>query len=150
MNGTGETLNGWVVFIREGLIVLVLLLLLLVPRAIGGVLERAGFTKASLAGFEWELRDSVQTTNAATQNVAQLEQRLASLSAQLDQLKHAPSTPPEVKDQIGSLARDVASTTSDTRAVQTKLQNSLMVQRSIIQRVNPNALEDARTRPPSP
>ncbi len=39
---------------REALLVAGFLMLLLLPERFNGLLERAGFTKGSLLGFEWE------------------------------------------------------------------------------------------------
>jgi len=69
MASTIENLKGSVTFLREGIIVLVLIMFLLLPGVMNNVLGRAGFTKASVAGFEWELQDSVQKTQDATKTV---------------------------------------------------------------------------------
>jgi hypothetical protein len=45
MEGTIENLKGFVTFLREGIIVVVLLLFLLLPKVMNGVLERAGFRR---------------------------------------------------------------------------------------------------------
>jgi hypothetical protein len=94
MEGTIENLKGFVTFLREGIIVVVLLLFLLLPKVMNGVLERAGFQTASLAGFEWKLHDSVDQTKAASDNVDKLQQQLTTLSARLDQLSQSPAAPP--------------------------------------------------------
>ena len=95
-------------------IVLVLLMFLLLPGAMNRILERAGFTKASVAGFEWELQDSVQKTQDATQAIAQLDQRLENLNARLGQISQSTTTPPAVREQITTLSRQVDQTRSET------------------------------------
>ena len=70
--GTVSTLKDFVTFLREGTIAVVLLLFLLLPGVMKGVLERAGFTSADIGGFKWELQQSAQQTQAATETVTQL------------------------------------------------------------------------------
>src|SRR5262245_34560582 len=147
MASTIENLKGVVTFLREGIIVVVLLLFLLLPGVMNNVLGRAGFTKASVAGFEWELQDSVQKTQEATKTVGQLEQRLQDLSTQLDQIRQSANTPPAVKEQISSLSQQVNQTPSERNSVQNTLKSSGAVQQRIIERVNPAALSPVTRAP---
>jgi len=147
MASTIENLKGFVTFLREGIIVLVLLMFLLLPGVMNNVLGRAGFTKASVAGFEWELQDSVQKTQDATKTVGQLEQRLQDLSKRLDQISQSANTPPAVKEQITSLSQQVDQTRSETNSVQNTLKSSVAVQQRIIERVNPAALSPVTRAP---
>ena len=49
-----ESAKGIVSVIRDGLITLVLILLLMMPKTINDRLMAAGVKKASIAGFDWE------------------------------------------------------------------------------------------------
>lgn len=127
--------------VREAIIVVVLLLFLFVPGMMKRVLVRAGITKASIAGFEWQLQDSAEKTQDAVQNAERLEAQLNNLSARLDQVSASAAATPQVKEQITALSQDVERTRSDAMSVHGSLQSSLAVQRSIIQQVSPEVLE---------
>ena len=144
--GTISTMKELVTFLREGTIAVVLLLFLLLPGVMKGVLARAGFTSADIAGFKWELQQSAQQTQTATDTVAQLEDKLAALKQQLDQVSQSAAAP-EVKQKIMALSDEVGKTRAETSSVQTTLRNSLATQRSIIQKVDPALLEQ---KPPEP
>jgi uncharacterized protein YoxC len=133
--------------VREAIIVAVLLLFLFVPRAMNRVLARAGITKASIAGFEWQLQDSAQKTQDAAQNAEKLEEQLHAFSLRLDQLSASAAATPQVKEQITALSQDVERTRSDAKSVHGSLQSSLAAQRSIIQQVSPEVLERMKARP---
>jgi hypothetical protein len=133
--------------VREAIIVAVLLLFLLVPGMMNRVLARAGITKASIAGFEWQLQDSAQKTQDAVQNAEKLEAQLHDLGSRLDQLSASAAATPQVRDQITALSKDVERTRSDAKSVHGSLQSSLAVQRSIIQQVSPQVLERMKARP---
>src|SRR5213594_1997050 len=62
---------------REALLVAGFLLLLLLPERFNGLLERAGFTKGSLLGFEWEktLKASTDQAKGAGDAISQVDGR---------------------------------------------------------------------------
>ncbi|HEY1263125.1 MAG TPA: hypothetical protein VGF06_06360 [Terriglobales bacterium] len=140
--GVVAKLKDFVTFLREGTIAIVLLLFLLLPGAMKNVLARAGFTSADVAGFKWELQQSAQQTQAASETIEQLEGKLASLKQQLDQVSQA-ATAPEVRQQISNLSQEVGKTQSETKSVRSTLQQSLATQQAVIQRVDPELLKQA-------
>jgi septal ring factor EnvC (AmiA/AmiB activator) len=137
--GIIEQLKGLVTFLREAIIVIVLILLLVFPTTVNSVLTKAGFTQASIAGFTWqrELEAAVQTTQDANQSVSKLENELQSTSAELEQIRTAANTPPAVREQISALSTRLQRTQSETRAVKDNLQNSLASQQRIMRQVAP-------------
>ncbi|MBZ5598732.1 MAG: hypothetical protein LAN83_10450 [Acidobacteriia bacterium] len=144
--GTISTMKEFVTFLREGTIAVVLLLFLLLPGAMKNVMAKAGFASADIAGFKFELQQSAQQTQTATETVTQLEDKLSALKQQLDQVSQSAAAP-EVKQKIMTLSDEVGKTRAETSSVQTSLRNSLATQRSIIQKVDPNLLEQ---KPPKP
>ena len=64
--------------LREGLLVIGFLVLLLLPERFNGLLERAGFTKGSLLGFEWQkvIKESTDQAKGAGDAISQVEARL--------------------------------------------------------------------------
>lgn len=138
--GTVTTLKEFVTFLREGTIAVVLLLFLILPGVMNNVLKKAGFHSVDVAGFKWELQQSEQQTQAATDTVTQLEDKLSALKQQLDQISQSAAAP-EVKQKIMSLSDEVGKTRAETSAAQTTLRDSLATQRSIIRKVDPSLLE---------
>src|SRR5436190_18839571 len=112
-----DALKTFIGTVREAIIVAVLLLFLFVPGAMNRVLARAGITKASIAGFEWQLQDSAQKTQDAAQNAEKLEEQLHAFSVRLDQLSASAAATPQVKEQITALSQDVERTRSDAKSV---------------------------------
>jgi hypothetical protein len=145
--GVLSRLKDFMTFLREGIITVVLLLFLVLPGAMKGVLTRAGFTSADIAGFKLDLQQSAQQTQAASDTVAQLEERLAALSARLDQVSQSAAAP-ETKQIIASVASELSKTREQTNTAQNTLQSSLRVQRSVIQQVDPKLLEQIRPAAP--
>jgi|GEM_PF-6263223 len=146
--GILSRLKDFMTFLREGIITVVLLLFLVLPGAMRGVLTRAGFTSADIAGFKLDLQQSAQQTQAASDTVAQLEERLATLSARLDQVSQSAAAAPETKQILASVASELSKTREQTNTAQQTLQSSLRVQRSVIQRVDPKLLEQIRPATP--
>lgn len=138
--GIIASLKDFVTFLREGTISVLLLLFLFLPGVMKGVLSRAGFTSADIGGFKWELQKSAQQTQAASDTVTQLEAKLSTLNTRLDQISQSAAAP-EVKQQISTLSEELGRTRAQTSTVQTTLRNSLMVQRSVIQQVDPKLAE---------
>jgi hypothetical protein len=149
MAGTVTNLKDFFAFLREGTITIVLLLFLLLPGVMKGVLSKAGFTSADIAGFKWELQQSAQQTQAATDTVAQLETRLSTLKQQLDQVSQIAAAP-EVKQQISTLSQELGKTQAETTSAHVALSDSLKTQRSVIQRVDPSLLQQMEVKPKQP
>ncbi|MFB3920484.1 MAG: hypothetical protein ACE145_02105 [Terriglobia bacterium] len=146
-----ERLKGYVAFVRELIIVIMLALLLVIPGWMNDRLEQAGFVKLSVAGSEWEaLRDSEETVKNATENTVRLEQRLQDLTEKLNAIGRSQSAAPEVKRQITALSQEVEQTQSETRTVRANLGRSLALQQSVIERVQPKMPVKARPVPRQP
>jgi len=147
--GTMATLKDFVTFVREGTIATVLLLFLFLPNVMRNTLVRAGFASADIAGFKWELQKSAEQTQTATESVAQLENKLSTLSERLTQISQTAAAP-EVKQQITTLSEELGKTRAETSLAHTTLQNSLATQRSVIQKVDPKLLEQMQPPPQKP
>jgi hypothetical protein len=72
---------------REALLVTAFLLLLLLPERFNNLLERAGFTKGSFLGSDWEKRIKVSAEQAkgAGDAISQVEARLKEFDDRLHQ-----------------------------------------------------------------
>src|SRR5215470_6542878 len=74
LQATKDTLT----VVRETLFVALFLLLVLWPTTFNSILQRAGFTKGSLLGFEWEKKIQASTEDAKSAGgaIAQIQERL--------------------------------------------------------------------------
>src|SRR5260370_22505694 len=93
--------------VRDLLLLVLFVLLLTKPKFINDRLVAAGFTKGSIAGFEWEtqLKSSTEQTKSAGENVQKADANYSDLVAMLNDLEHK-VTAPTVKTYVKSLVQD--------------------------------------------
>jgi hypothetical protein len=132
--GFVATAKGALGVAREALIVVMFLLLLLWPSAFNGVLERAGFTKGSLMGFEWQkqLKDSTEQAKGAGDAITQIQARLQGLEKSLEGV-----TGPDA----AALKAQVRALVQDTQKADQATMNSLATQQRLIAQATPAAVE---------
>jgi hypothetical protein len=89
-----ESAKGIVSVIRDGLITLVLILLLMMPKTINDRLMAAGVKKASIAGFDWEatVKDNNEKLDVAANTIDSLQKQLGVTAAALKNSEHARQT----------------------------------------------------------
>src|SRR5262245_51845067 len=121
---------------REALIVAVFLLLVLWPTAINGILERAGFTKGSLMGFEWEkkVKASTELAKGAGDAITRIEEQLQTLQKGLESATGQDAA--ALKGQVRDLL-------DETRKADEATKNSLMTQQRLISEVAPATVPSA-------
>lgn len=119
---------------REALIVVMFLLLIFWPTGFNGMLERAGFSKGSLLGFEWEkqLKASTDQAKGVGDAITQIEDRLQALQKSLEG-----ATGPEV----AALRTQVRDLLQDTQKADAATKNSLVTQQRLIATAAPAAAE---------
>jgi len=148
--GTVANLKDFITSIREGIIVVVLLLFLFLPKVMNGVLESAGFTSVNLAGFKWELEKSMNQTKEARDQVIELEQKLVTFDRQLRMINESPDIKAQDREKIARLSRNIGEAREKTSIVSSSLKDSLQVQRSIVEqadrRQRENPVGDSPTR----
>ena len=129
---------------REALLVAGFLMLLLLPERFNGLLERAGFTKGSLLGFEWEkaIKASSDQAKGAGDAISQVEGRLEDFVAQLEALDKK-TTDVNVKSAIASISRDVQASLQETAKADRAAKSSLLTQQQLIAQVAPAASTEA-------
>lgn len=125
---------------RDGLIILILLLLFLAPVHMNQALARAGFVKGSIAGFDWE--STVKDNNAqladAGKTISSLQQQLTTTQNALKESEDARKTLAAQVTQTmpGSAAANTAASTPAPPTVQILQQNSRILQDSAIGKSN--------------
>jgi hypothetical protein len=100
--------------LRDGTLVLLLLLLILVPSFIGERLVNAGFEEGEFVGFKWKKQanafgKSVQELDAelkgAKETVTRLTSQLRENEAELDRLRRS-NLPPDAAERLAALQSD--------------------------------------------
>jgi ElaB/YqjD/DUF883 family membrane-anchored ribosome-binding protein len=121
---------------REALIVLAFLLLVCWPTAFNGILERAGFIKGSLMGFEWEnkVKASTEQAKGAGDAITRIQEQLQTLQKALEG-----ATGPNA----AALKGQVTELLVETRKADEATKNSLVAQQRLIAEVAPSAVTSA-------
>lgn len=123
--------------VREATIAALLLLFLFWPGTVKKILANAGVQSMDIGGLQVELQQSAEQTQAATSNVTALQKQLDVFNSRLEQVSQSAAATPEVKQQIATLTQELGKTQAQTKQVQNTLRESLTVQKSLIERVNP-------------
>lgn len=114
--GGVEAIQAAINAVRDGVILFVLLLLLIWPGTVNRILSHAGFTKISIAGFEWEkkIEEALAQTEAAQREVDRLSLELGRYANRFDEVGRE-ITAPAARAQVQDLAASVR--TSQTAAL---------------------------------
>lgn len=117
---------------RDVVLFALLVLLLLFPKTLNGILTSAGFTRASIFGFEWEkqLEESARQTEAARRDVEALQGKLRTYTTEVEQIAER-ATAPEVKAAARSVAGDLRDSAAQAQRVGGNLAQTLQVQKEI-------------------
>jgi hypothetical protein len=128
--------------LREALLVLGFLMLLFLPERFNGLLDRAGFTKGSLLGFEWQkvIKESTDQAKGAGDAISQVEGRLKEFDDRLQALA-GQSTDARVKTEIAALSKDVQASLQETARADRAAKSSVLTQQQLIAQVAPAALD---------
>ncbi len=122
--------------VRDALLLLVFAMLLLTPTTLNTMLTKAGFTKASLFGFDWEARIQAaeKETEAAKQDAQRLGLQLRDYAARLDQAARG-GTEPALRNQARALANEIRGVQSLAEGLGSRLDRNLGNQRELSQQL---------------
>jgi hypothetical protein len=123
---------------RDAILLILLLLLLLAPGTINSTLVKAGFTKGTIAGFEWEaqIRQSTEQTKAVGEAVSRADETYKTLIDRLAELERSASDP-GVKRSISGLSVDARASQGELAVADRALKRSLATQQAIVEAVSP-------------
>lgn len=129
--------------VRDLLLLVVFILLLTMPKFINDRLVAAGFTKGSIAGFQWEtqLKSSTEQTKAAGETVQRANENYSDLVARLNDLEHK-VTDPTVKNEVKSLGQAAEKSRLDIETADSTLKRSLATQQQIFASIAPSSVAD--------
>ncbi len=119
--------------LRDGVVFVLFLLLLAMPDTIRGRLVSAGFTKGSIAGFEWEA--SLERTKETAQSVSQAKRENAALLAQIGEVNERVDDP-----SLRELATQVAATGDRLKRAELEVKRSLSVQQALVKEIAPQQI----------
>jgi len=115
--------------LRDGILVVLVLLLLLFPSTIKNRLIEAGFTKGNIAGLEWE---GIEQTKKVGQAVSQADdnfQELINRLAELEKQVHDPA----VKESISNLAVEARVSQEQLVVADKTIKRSLSAQQAMVE-----------------
>ncbi len=129
--------------LRDGVIFLLFILLLFAPGTINKRLTEAGFTKGSVAGFEWEaqIKSATETTKTAGQTVVQAAENYDALIERLAELEKR-VTDTSVQSALKSIGAEAATSRAELATADQAIKRSLAVQQQIVTQVAPAAVAD--------
>ena len=118
--------------LRDALLLGLFLLLVLAPATLNGILTRAGFTKASILGFDWQARVEAaeRETVAAKQEAERMGQQLSEYAVRLEQVGRS-ATEPAAREQARMLAAEIRGVQATADQLGARLDRNLVVQREL-------------------
>jgi len=127
-----ESVRSFLNVMRDGLLLILLLMLLLIPSSVNDVLTKAGFTSASILGFDWEkqLEESSKETEAAKLGVQRLNRELGVHVAQIEKVASTVSEP-AAKRQADEVARSLRASQSTAQKISAQLGRNLAAQKEL-------------------
>lgn len=130
--------------LRDGVLLLVFMLLLFAPGMVKQRLVAAGFTEGSIAGFEWraQIQNASEQTKAAGQTVVQASQNYDALIERLDALQSKVSDP-ALKTEVKDIGEAAQSSRTELASADLALKRSLAAQQDVVSQIAPAAVTDA-------
>jgi hypothetical protein len=124
--------------IRDGLLLLILVVLLFFPGMLNHVLTTAGITKADILGFEWqkELEAAIEETAESKEQVKALETQLLTLSDGVEELGRQPD-PNARANAVRRLTTDIRKSHATAERVRADLGKTQARQNAIKSRTVP-------------
>jgi len=132
MSGKLESIRSGLNLARDGLLLIVLLMLMVFPSTFNGILTKAGFTSASILGFDWEkkLEASAKETEAAKAEVQTLNAKLETQAGAAEQVAQQ-LTDPAARERASLVARDLRATQTSAQKIGVRLGKNLEAQKDL-------------------
>lgn len=116
--------------VREGILILVFIMVLFAPKVVNTILNNAGFVKGSIMGFEW--KSKVDSLKKNSRDMGTLvshisEQRIPSLNSAIESLEKKISDP-VLKDTLNSIKQQLTSIQNETHKADDMIQHAIIQQ----------------------
>jgi len=127
---------------RDGILVVLAVLLLLFPATIKERLLDAGFTKGNIGGLEWEgIKQSAEETKTVGQAVSRADDNYNELIDRLAELEKKVQDP-NLKQSLSLLGVEARASRQDLIVADKTLKRSLSAQQAIVQSFTPSAVQE--------
>lgn len=122
--------------LRDGLLFVVFLLLFFTPAKVNQRLKEAGFTKGSIAGFEWQakLKEAAEQTKSVGQSVGQATEEYGRLIDRLKELENKVSDP-SFKAEMKNIGVSAEESRMNLETADRTLKRSLATQQQVVAEV---------------
>lgn len=136
MSGLSATGKDLVAMLRDGLLLVMAVLLLSVPETFNAILARAGFEEGSFAGIKWrkQLTESDDALLKAQATIADLKDQNDKLSKALSDTK-AQVTSPDTKEYIAQLEQMNARVATASEDTQATVQKSIAANTQLVEKI---------------
>jgi seryl-tRNA synthetase len=130
--------------LRDSVLFLLFLLLLFTPTTIKDRLVTAGFTKGSIAGFDWtaELQISAEQTKTVGQAVSQADENYKELIERLSELEKKVKEP-ALKESLEKIGAEAQASRHELIAADQAVKRSLSTQQQIVEQVSPSTVSSS-------
>ena len=117
---------------RDGLLLVVLVMLMVFPSTFNTILTKAGFTSASILGFDWEkkLEDATKVTEAAQKEVKNLNAQLETQAVAAERVARQ-VTDPAARQRAEAVAHDLRASQTAAQRIGVKLNSNLTAQQEL-------------------
>ncbi len=137
----GGVVRNLVSALRDSVLFLLFLLLLLTPDTLRNRLENAGFTKGSIAGFEWQttLESTAAQTKTIGQTVEQANEDYQTLIARLHALE-TQIQDPGLRDTVKGIEQEAEASRQSLTHADRVIRQSLSTQQQLVKKITPSAV----------
>ena len=140
----GTVIRNLVTALRDSVVFFLFVLLLFTPTTIRDRLVEAGFTKGSIAGFEWgaQLESAAEQTKSIGESVEQASENYSSLIERLNKLEQEIADP-EVKATVKSIEKEAQKSSTKLKAADRSVRHNFAVQQQLVAKIRPSAVTKA-------
>ena len=114
------------------------------PATIKDRLVEAGFTKGSIAGFEWgaQLESAAEETKSIGESVEQASENYATLIERLNKLEQDVADP-NIKETVKSIEKVAQESRTKLKAADRSVRHNFAVQQQLVAKIRPSAVTKA-------
>jgi hypothetical protein len=131
--------------LRDGVFLVLFLLILFSPGTMNDRLYKAGFTEGNIGGMHWkaQVKQSAEQTKAAGGGVYRVDEQFNALINQMDVLENKVKDP-SVKQSLATLVKEAKASQAELREANKAVTRSLSTQQSIVEAVSPSSVVSDR------
>ena len=130
--------------LRDGVLIILFVLLIFAPTTIKDRLVSAGFTKGSIGGFEWEaqIKSAAEQTKTVGNTVGQATENYSRLIERLSELEKK-VTDPTVRAEVKNLGEVAETSRAELTTADRALKRSLATQQQVVAEIASSPVADS-------